>query len=44
MVTYWSEFIKKGDPNHLDLPAWPRWCEMDKNILVLNDEIKLKQD
>lgn len=44
MVTYWSEFIKKGDPNHLDLPAWPRWSEMDKNILVLNDEIKLKQD
>jgi len=43
MNLYWSEFIKKGNPNHPELPEWKNWTEENKNVLCLNTEIHTKE-
>lgn len=43
MNLYWSEFIKKADPNNQDLPEWPKWNDEERQVLVLDCPIKTKQ-
>ncbi len=35
MIKYWTNFAKSGDPNGLNLPAWPVYKEGEKTVLYL---------
>ncbi len=37
MVTYWTNFMKKGDPSGADLPEWRPYKKDDKFIMVFGD-------
>lgn len=40
---YWSEFIKKGNPNHIDLPTWHAWTSVESSVICLGEIIKSKK-
>jgi para-nitrobenzyl esterase len=35
MVTYWTNFVKFGDPNGEGVPAWPAFTEADQQAMLL---------
>jgi para-nitrobenzyl esterase len=37
---YWTNFVKRGDPNGPGLPAWPSFAKRDGQVLYLNDPVK----
>ncbi|MFQ6861366.1 MAG: carboxylesterase/lipase family protein [Beduini sp.] len=43
MNYYFSEFVKKGDPNHFDLPIWHKWTSVEQWIQCLDEIIKSKK-
>lgn len=40
MVTYWTEFIRKGNPNHAGLPKWYPCCLPEQFVMKLDVETK----
>ncbi|MDO4623105.1 MAG: carboxylesterase family protein [Eubacteriales bacterium] len=38
MVTYWTNFMKTGDPNGEDVPEWKPCTEADPQVVVLDVE------
>ncbi|MEO8823185.1 MAG: carboxylesterase family protein [Ginsengibacter sp.] len=36
MSSFWSNFIKSGNPNGKDLPEWPAYSQKNKIAMVLN--------
>lgn len=36
MMTYWTNFMKTGDPNGDTVPAWEPWTEEKPSVRVLN--------
>ena len=35
IMSYWSNFAKSNDPNHISLPQWPRFfTSNDENIFL----------
>ena len=42
MMSYWSGFAAKGDPNGADLPAWPKFEPASDPYLELNDAVVSK--
>ena len=48
MCNYWTNFIKKGDPNGkdadgTDMPFWPKYNDAGKNLQFF-DEVSLAED
>ena len=41
--SYWVQFAASGDPNAVDLPAWPPFDSETENYLELGDAIEAKQ-
>jgi para-nitrobenzyl esterase len=41
MATYWTSFVKTGDPNGSGLPSWPRYSNGKEQSLVLDDRISV---
>ena len=39
MMTYWTNFAKKGDPNGGGVPAWPKYNDMGYPLIHLNTTI-----
>jgi para-nitrobenzyl esterase len=39
MMTYWAQFVKNGDPNVHDLPAWPVYKKPGDSVQVLDADI-----
>lgn len=37
MSSYWTNFIKRGDPNGPGLPAWPTFTAQQQRALRLDD-------
>jgi para-nitrobenzyl esterase len=42
IASYWTNFVKNGDPNGPGLPAWPRFASPDGPAQVLADPIATK--
>lgn len=40
MADAWARFVKAGDPNGADLPAWPRYRPADEQLLELGTPVK----
>lgn len=36
MVTYWTNFAKKGDPNGAGVPEWPAFSDETPEVMVFN--------
>jgi para-nitrobenzyl esterase len=36
LQNYWTNFAKSGDPNASGLPNWPRWSDVRKEFLLVN--------
>lgn len=43
MSSYWTNFIKTGDPNGKGLPQWPAYTETNKQIIDLGVTVEAKQ-
>jgi len=39
IATYWTNFAKTGDPNDVNMPAWPAFTESNQQGILLGDEI-----
>jgi para-nitrobenzyl esterase len=39
MSSYWTNFVKRGDPNGPGLPAWPRFTTQQQRALRLDDPV-----
>ena len=39
MITYWTNFMKKSDPNGVGLPEWKPYTKDDNFTMVFGDEI-----
>jgi para-nitrobenzyl esterase len=39
---YWTNFAKSGDPNGPGLPAWPQFQPEARNLLVLDEAIRVE--
>ena len=39
MITYWTNFAKKGDPSGEAVPAWPRLSSTNQDVMLLGDKI-----
>ncbi|MEI9996825.1 MAG: carboxylesterase family protein [Rhizomicrobium sp.] len=39
MATYWTNFVKRGDPNGAGVPRWPVFAGGDAGVLYLGDPI-----
>jgi para-nitrobenzyl esterase len=37
MATYWTNFVKSGNPNGPGLPSWPTYAGDNRNVLYLDD-------
>jgi para-nitrobenzyl esterase len=35
MAAYWTNFAKTGDPNGPGLPAWPRFTQANRQVMLL---------
>ncbi len=35
--TYWTNFAKRGDPNGDSVPAWPRYTDGDRRVMVFKN-------
>lgn len=44
MQNYWVNFVKTGDPNGESAPEWQPYTKEQKQILQLDDEIKMIDD
>ena len=33
MMSYWTNFVKNGDPNDAALPRWPRYCPAEDGLM-----------
>jgi len=40
----WISFARNGDPNHVDLPAWPQYNEQEKPKMVFNISSRVEND
>ena len=40
MSSYWTNFIKSGDPNGANLPDWPKFTSRDSRVQYLDDVIE----
>jgi len=38
MASYWTNFVRTGNPNGQGLPQWPAYSSQDKQIMVLNEK------
>ena len=38
--SYWTNFVKRGDPNGPGLPTWPSFTRQHEPILYLDDQVK----
>lgn len=38
MSSYWTNFIKSGNPNGNGLPQWPAYTTQNKQIMILSEE------
>jgi para-nitrobenzyl esterase len=36
MSSYWTNFVKTGDPNGPGLPNWPAFTENDQKVMVFD--------
>lgn len=43
MVTYWTNFVKTGNPNGQSLPNWPAYSESSKKIMLLGLDQESRQ-
>jgi para-nitrobenzyl esterase len=41
MITYWTNFMKTGDPNTANLPAWRPYTAGDPAIMIFGDQTGL---
>jgi para-nitrobenzyl esterase len=44
MGDYWANFAKTGDPNGVNLPAWPAFSNTSRQTLLVDDTIKTVAD
>ena len=44
MQSYWLNFVKTGDPNGEGLPEWKRWNAADRDLLKLDEEVRMISD
>ncbi|MGA7155877.1 MAG: carboxylesterase family protein, partial [Acidobacteriaceae bacterium] len=44
LIDYWVSFIKTGDPNHADLPPWPRFTPQNNLTQILDRTITTAPD
>ena len=44
MMTYWTNFAKKGDPNGEGVPNWPKYDATDNSLIHLNSPITAGPD
>jgi para-nitrobenzyl esterase len=42
MSQAWVNFARTGDPNHRDLPAWPRYDRTSGAVMVFDDHCRVK--
>ncbi|MCD9197906.1 carboxylesterase/lipase family protein [Aeromicrobium wangtongii] len=40
----WAGFVRAGDPNHDDMPNWPRYSLEDRSTMVLDFETLVEDD
>ncbi|MDR2497614.1 MAG: carboxylesterase family protein [Tannerellaceae bacterium] len=40
MSSYWTNFVKHGDPNGASLPPWPAFDPQNPQVMELGDEVK----
>ena len=43
MSTAWVNFAKTGNPNGGDLPQWDAYTRENGNVMIFDNEIKIKQ-
>ena len=41
MSSYWTNFVKSGDPNGHGLPHWPRFDPTHDSMLRLDDPVSI---
>lgn len=44
IMVFWSNFVRKGDPNGKNLPVWSKYGTDNPKLLAFGDEIKEIQD
>jgi para-nitrobenzyl esterase len=44
MQDAWVAFAKTGNPNHKDLPAWPKYDKERRVTMTINEQCKLVED
>ncbi len=44
MQNYWVNFVKTGNPNGENLPEWKQYTKTEKQLLQLDEEIKMADD
>jgi para-nitrobenzyl esterase len=44
MMDSWTSFARSGNPNHEEIPHWPRYDCNNRTTLLFGNEIKIEND